>query len=356
MKTEPEQRAWEALGAGLAPRLLAALRAKTGDAALDFSGAPAPLGGGLWASLHGFRLAHAPAALSGDLVLRVMPTSDEQAIREATVQEAVRAQGFPAPRVHLSAGRNDGLGFPYIVMERVAGGTLRSGLSLNDKLRLVPRLPQVLGETLARLHALDAQPVQAALAAAGWDARSVGLDSDLAELGERARPLDAPGFAAGAQWLGRHRPAPGRTVVCHGDFHPLNLLVADREVSGVLDWSHALLAEAEYDVAYAAQLLALWPLEAPRLPRRLVKNLLGRPAASQFLRAYRSRQAVDPGRLRWHQALHAFRILVRVARARAGITLPLLAADHPWELVAADAASAFRERTGIAVELPPRRG
>jgi aminoglycoside phosphotransferase (APT) family kinase protein len=352
LKTEGEQRAWEALPGALAPKLLAALRKQTQTPGLDFAAPPVPLGGGFWALLYTFRLAQAPPELSGELVLRVMPASDEEARREATAQATVLAAGVPAPRVHLCGGRNDGLGFPFIVMARVEGGTLRAGLSWREKLSL-SRLPVLLADTLAQLHAVDAKPFEEALTRTGWPPQSAGLEASLAALAERAAPLGSDGFAAGVAWLNARRPAPGPRVVCHGDFHPLNLMIVDGRVSGLLDWSHALLAEPEYDIAYAAQLLAWWPLAIP--PRGLLKPLLGRPAAWQFAQAYRRHRVFDHERFRWHEAFHAFRVLVRVARARAGITLPPLPPRHPWELVVADAGDAFQARTGIRVVLPARR-
>jgi aminoglycoside phosphotransferase (APT) family kinase protein len=348
LKTEGEQRAWEALPGDLAPKLLAALRKQTRMPGLNYAVPPAPLGGGHWAQLYTFRLAQAPSGLSGELVLRVMPASDEEARREAAAQAAVLGAGFPAPRVHLSCGRDEGLGFPYIVMSRVAGGTVRGGLSW----RAQARLPELLAETLAQLHALDARSFGEALAAAGWAPGTTGIEAALADLAERTAPLGLDGFAAGLAWLNSQRPAGGPRVVCHGDFHPLNLMIRERQVSGLVDWSHALLADPEYDVAYCAQLFAWWPLPA----RGLLRPLVGRPAAWQFIRAYRRRGSFDADRYRWHEALHAFRLLVRVARARTGITLPALPATHPWELAAADAVGAFRERAGITVALPPRRG
>lgn len=352
MRTEQEQRAWEALPGGVAPKLLAALRRHAQAPQLAYAVPPARLGGGFWAQLYTFRLAQAPPELSGNLVLRVLPASDEEGRREAAAQAAAVAAGFPAPRVHFHGGRNNGLGFPYIVMAHVAGGTPRAGLSWSEK----ARLPMLLAETVARLHALDAQPFAQALAGAGWPLETIGLDAALAGLAERTAPLATDGYAAGLAWLKSHRPAPGPRAVCHGDLHPLNLLVADGRVSSLLDWSHALLADPEYDIAYAAQLLAWWPLRVSPLPRALLKHFLGRPAAWQFIRTYRRSRSFDADRYRWHEALHAFRLLVRVARARAGITLPPLPAEHPWEQAAGDAADAFRSRTDIAVVLPPPRG
>jgi aminoglycoside phosphotransferase (APT) family kinase protein len=246
----------------------------------------------------------------------------------------------------LSCGRDDGLGFPCIVMSRVAGGTLRSGTTWSEK----ARIPALLAETLAQLHGLDSKRFEQALAEAGWPPRTTGLEATLDALAERAAPLASGGYAAAVAWLRSNRPAPSSPVVCHGDFHPLNLVIREGRVSGLLDWSHALLADPEYDLAYCAQLFAWWPLPA----RGLLRHLVGRPAAGQFIRGYRRLRPVNEDRYRWHEALHALRLLVRVARARAGITLPPLADTHPWERVSADAAATLASRTGIRIELPSR--
>lgn len=340
MRTEQEQRAWESLPSGLAANLLRVLEERT-RLRLAYAAPPTPLGGGYWASLYSFRLAQAPGELSGELVLRVMPTSDDHCLREATIQAAVAAAGFPAPRVHLSGGRDAGLGFPFMVMTRVQGGPLAPAM--------LWRLPVVLAETMAQLHALDENPVSEALARAGT--KSVGVAPLLADLAERIAPLASGGFASGLAWLREHQPQPGARAICHGDFHPLNLMMVNGRVSGLLDWTQALLADPAFDVAYTSQLLALWPLELPFVPRRLGR-IAGRLAAWRFLRAYRRRARAPLAGMPWYEALHSFRLLVRVARARSGITLPPLAPNHPWELVAEDAARAFHRHTGIRVELP----
>jgi aminoglycoside phosphotransferase (APT) family kinase protein len=333
VRTEAEQRAWEAHPADLAAKLLRILESRT-RSRVSFAAPPVPLGGGYWASLYGFRLAQAPRELSGDLVLRVMPTSDEQALREATIQSAVAAAGFPAPRVHFSAGREEGLGFPFIVMDRAAG---------TPKLHLW-QVPVVLGQTMAALHALESKPVAEALGRAG-----VRQEEIFQGLAERTALLPDGGFAQGLAWLRENKPEAAQVAICHGDFHPFNLMLADGRVSAVLDWTQALLAEPAFDVAYTSQLLALWPLELPGVPRPLGR-IIGRLAAWRFRRAYGRRLENLP----WYEALHAFRVLVRVALARAGHTVPPLAHDHPWELIADDAARVFRERTGVAITLPPR--
>jgi aminoglycoside phosphotransferase (APT) family kinase protein len=333
VRTEGEQRAWEALGKDLDAKLLRLLERNSGRAPLGYATPPTSLGGGFWAALYAFELEQPPAGLHGPLVLRVMPTSDEQCRREAQFQSAVAARGFPAPRVSLSGGRDEGLGFPYIVMQRLPGVPL--GMSA------LWQLPALLGTTLARLHETITEGLPEG-----------GLERVLDDLAERTAPLREGGLGAALDWLVRTRPAGQRRVACHGDFHPLNLLIDAGGVTGVLDWTHAHVGEPEFDAAFAALMLRLWPLDKPWLPRRLLKGPLGGGTSRSFLRAYRSRAPLDEGRLAWYEALHLLRILVRVARARAGITLPPLGPRHPWELAAADASRELQARSGVPIQLP----
>ena len=51
-------------------------------------------------------------------------------------------------------------------------------------------------------------------------------------------------------WLLENRPPePERLAVCHGDFHPLNILVQDGIVTGVLDWPGFIIADPALDIA-----------------------------------------------------------------------------------------------------------
>ena len=84
--------------AAVAPRLLGVLERHTGWRGLAYAVPPTPLSGGFCAEIYAFRLRGAPLELSGDLVLRVMP-DEQRALREAVIQGAASAAGFPTPRV-----------------------------------------------------------------------------------------------------------------------------------------------------------------------------------------------------------------------------------------------------------------
>src|SRR5437868_5398938 len=109
----------------------------------------------------------APPELQGDLILRIMPDT-AVADREILVQSEVASQGFPAPQVRLTGDANAGLGRPFMVMDRVPGRTPvgePSGTAALAQLGLAAlRLPDLLARTVARLHALDPEPLRRSLA------------------------------------------------------------------------------------------------------------------------------------------------------------------------------------------------
>jgi aminoglycoside phosphotransferase (APT) family kinase protein len=305
------------------------LRAAADVPDLEYERPPEPLLGGFWAELLAFSLACPPDGWSAELVARLMP-DPRPARKEAIVQRAVAAAGYPTPLVRTAGGPDDGLGRAFMVMDRAAGRSALSGLDTGltaASARQVLQVPGLLATAMARLHALDPDLVRGELE----QVREVPVTVPelLAALGWLAGEAGRPDLADAARWLAGHRPGPSADVICHGDLHPFNLL-ADGDHVTVLDWSNALLAPRAYDVGYTALLLSEPPLRVPGWQRPLLR-LFGRRLARRFVRGYQRRTgtAVDPAELRWHQALVCLRALVEVAGwvhagtagARAG---------HPW--------------------------
>src|SRR5580693_3842362 len=186
----------------MADRLLTALRSVTGSDFLAYARAPGPLTGGFWAELFGFSLAQPPDGWPHDLVARLMPEANT-ARRETLIQAAVAAAGFPTPVVRAAGEPDDGRGRAFMVMDRAPGAPLLSGLSLAGALGRGPALfgeiPRLLASTMARLHALDPEPVRGQLEASAAAIGSVG--SMLAMMRERAAEFGRPDLAQAAQWL-----------------------------------------------------------------------------------------------------------------------------------------------------------
>jgi aminoglycoside phosphotransferase (APT) family kinase protein len=330
--------------------LLVVLRRETG-AEVAFAGEPTPLTGGFWAQLVSFRLAGAPAGWDGPLVARVMPDA-AIAAKETAFQGAVADQGYPTPAVHAAGGPEAGItGQAYLVMDLADGQPLLSGLDGVAAIRRLPslarQLPKTLARVLAALHRLDREPVVKALDAAG--APHPTLPAMLASLRANADGLGRSDLVAVVDWLETHPPDDEQVVLCHGDMHPFNVLVADDGALTVLDWSAAMLTPATYDLGVTSLMLAEPPLVVPGLLRGVIRRA-GAALSRRFVRAYESASGtkVDPEALAWHQALIGVRALLEVASWSTAGTLNDRR-GHPWVIGADAFAGRLTRRTGTAV-------
>jgi len=333
----------------LSGRLIGVLRRVTGVPDLEYQRQPEPLHGGFWAELFSFSLANPPDAWPGELVVRLMPDPGT-ARKEMIVQTAVAGAGFPTPVVRASGGPDGGLGRAFMVMDRAAGRSALSGLDRglapDVALRLLRQVPGLLARSMAQLHALDPDLVRDELTQVRDAAVTVpGL---VCALAQSAAESGRPDLVDAARWLTEHPPAPAPAVICHGDFHPFNLL-ADGDRVTVLDWSNALLAPRAYDVAFTSLLLGEPPLRVAGWQRPLLR-LAGRRMAQLFVRAYRrqTESAVQPGELGWYRAVVCLRVLVEVAGwVRQGTVGAH--AGHPWLTSGPAFARRLATVTGTAV-------
>jgi aminoglycoside phosphotransferase (APT) family kinase protein len=93
-------------------------------------------------------------------------------------------------------------------------------------------------------------------------------------------------------------------VVCHGDFHPLNVMV-DGERASVIDWTDAGLGPREADVSRTLLLFHIAAIAAGSAVERVALRVAGPRLAGRYRRAYETGAPLDPRRLRAWEALHA---------------------------------------------------
>jgi aminoglycoside phosphotransferase (APT) family kinase protein len=342
-------------GAGVSTRLVDDLRTvvrrATGDGTVDFAEPPRVLTGGFWARLVSFRLTPQLPDWSGPLVARVMPDA-ATAAKETVVQRAVGVQGYPTPWVVAAGGPDEGIdGQAYLVMDLAPGAPLLAGLDGIGTVTRLPslarRLPNTLAGVLARLHRLDPSPVVAGLDVAG--VRRPDLPSMLSWLEATAILLGRPDLADAASRLAADpRAHDQRIVICHGDLHPFNVLVAEDSRLTVLDWSTAVLAPAAYDVAFTSLLLAEPPVAVPRALQPVIKRA-GNALSRRFLRAYEHlAEPVDRDDLAWYQAIVCLRARVEVAGWVAEGSLDQHR-NHPWMVSGRAFASRLADCTGVRI-------
>lgn len=296
-------------GEPLGRALVAHLRAALAAPALELAEAPVALAGGFDTEIYAVRLRGAPRELAGPLVLRLLrPHHDPtRALREAATQNAVAALGFPAPRVLLAEAVPAPLGAPFVLMECVPGRPLMASGLVGMGARLAA--------LQLRLHALAASSVARALGA------GAAFEGYLEAFGARLARAKADGLVPLLAWLRSHRPPAAAPVICHGDFHPQNVLVDHGRVTGVLDWPNALVAEPAFDVASTLNILSFVPATLTAAPAALrwVARVAQPLLARRYLAAYRRARPIDDARLAYYQVAAGLRALVRAAESRRGL-------------------------------------
>ena len=340
--------------ARVADELLQHLRTEPGLEGASFAEPPKRLIGGFETLIYAFRLSEAATHLAGPLVLRLLPEPGgmRQAGKEAVFQNAVAAAGYPAPRVLVAGDERTIRGRAFNVMERVPGHSMMEDLFAD--LARGPEVADLLAQAHADLHAVPSDRIANAIEEVGIPLQAVSLAGQLDNL-ERYVADDALAYLEpGVAWLIKNQPVERDPLtVCHGDFHPGNVMVNSPKVTGVLDWSGAQLADPEYDVAVSLVLVAV---AAPGLAGDVPPDTF-RAFAASYLDTYSRRRALDPDRLRYYRAYRAMRAFLRGSAARTpGVNPGLLPRDqYPW---AAESAMrrlvvVIEETTGIALPLPP---
>ena len=306
-------------------------------------GSPAAVGMGFDSYIHLVRLAGAtlPAEWAAPLVVRLLPSADrvEQAHREAVVQAWCASHGYPAPHVLAVLDPGDVFDLPAQVMDLAPGVTGLAALKARPW-RVRALIHQLAGLQL-QLHAMDP---------AGWPGPTAADALVTQRLGLPRRVAAETGDDALAGALRRVESllpvaSAGPAVVCHGDFHPLNVMV-DGASASVIDWTDAGLGPREADVARTLLLFRVASIAATGSLERTALRLIGPRLATAYRRAYERGATLDSARMRAWEALHALHGWSQVVMLHSGGFAAVSSADAgsvpaalgPWLRARFDAA------------------
>jgi aminoglycoside phosphotransferase (APT) family kinase protein len=223
------------------------------------------------------------------------------------------------------------LGGVFTVMTRLPGRPLAHEIErivgdgpLIARANGLLRLRAILGDIIdawvdaqIRLHALDPAPLLAAVGAGGLDPATVTVEGQLNRIVSTVEQVSLAGLKPAVDWLYACRPSAAlRPVICHGDFHPLNILAQNGKVTGVIDWVNVVVAPAEMDVGSAIANIATAPFGVPRGLKFALRIIITR-ILRRYQRTYAERRALDGDAIRYFQVFRCVYQLASLLRSRA---------------------------------------
>ncbi|HEY3962861.1 MAG TPA: phosphotransferase family protein [Gaiellaceae bacterium] len=243
-----------------------------------------------------------------------LPPSAHDMVREAALQNAIRAAGFTRLAEIVAVCEDDSvLGVPFYVMRYLDGhvitAQLPSGLEDEAARR---KLGNDLVDALVEIHAADVTtPALAEFARPGsYAERQVRRFTQLWEL-NKTRELTVVDEVSSS--LARAIPEPLAPTVVHGDYRLGNMMVARDEptcIEAVLDWEMGAIGDPRADVGY---LLATYSEPAGArnpLGTSPVTDQPGFPTRAELAERYAQQSGRDVEPLGWFEALALWKAAV----------------------------------------------
>lgn len=221
-------------------KLIVYFRNKLQNSMIGYDEPLIPLEGGCETQMYRFKLKGAPKGLSIPLVLRLYPQvySTRNAVLEKTIQNVLAEEGFPVAHVYFICKDMRILGGSFLIMEFLYGN-----LMLTSPFELIP---DMLADAHANLHKLKPDQLINSLHEQGI--KDFRFSHNFDRIFDKYRKYTW--LQPGIEWLKENRPDDeDHLVICHGDFHYLNILISEEKVSGIIDWSCFLIANPALDIA-----------------------------------------------------------------------------------------------------------
>lgn len=202
------------------------------------------------------------------------------------IERALYEAGLPVPKVGALVEINGGLGQVY---ERIDGGSMAEallGMARADP-DTIAQLARVFAEAQARIHAYGSIP---------------GLPAQRQLLSTVIHRIDVLPPDLKEATLKAFDQVPEGDRLCHGDFHPYNVLLSPRGPV-VIDWNNAHIGNPLEDVARSALILSGLSVAQPSY-RAIID-----PFYQAYLERYCQLASVDPQQLvAWQPIVAAVRL------------------------------------------------
>ena len=258
-----------------------------------------------------------------------LPPSAHDVLREARLLGALRDTPARVPEVLAVCAREDVIGCPFYVMERIEGEPIVTELpEALDTPAERRRIGEELIDSLVEIHAVDWLEV----GLEGFGKPTGYLERQLRRFGglwELNKTREIPAVESVGAWLSAHLPESGPATIVHGDYRLGNTIfapTAPARLAAVLDWEMATIGDPLADLGY---LCMMWteagdPVGGLREHLGRVTRAEGFPTRAQLIARYEERTGRAMSDIRWYTALAVWKSVVfmegNYKRAVAGTT------------------------------------
>jgi aminoglycoside phosphotransferase (APT) family kinase protein len=243
-----------------------------------------------------------------------LPPSAHDMVREAALQNAIRAAGFTRLAEIVAVCEDDSvLGVPFYVMRWLDGDVITQELPPGLESEAARhRLGLELVDTLVEIHAADVSdgPLAAFARPGSYLERQVRRFTQLWQL-NRTREL--PAVDEVSRLLASQLPEPLPATVVHGDFRLGNMMVAPGDptrIVAALDWEMGAIGDPRADVGYLLSTYSEPGGKPSALGSSPVTAEPGFPSRDELVEHYAQRSGRDVGPLAWFEALALWKAAV----------------------------------------------
>ncbi|MEM8496567.1 MAG: phosphotransferase family protein [Pseudomonadota bacterium] len=219
--------------------------------------------------------------------------------REYRIQETLKDTEVPCPTPLAICRDQSVLGTTFYIMEKVDGFnpamTFPDAFMADDDVKVQTAVAGL--NAIASLHSVDWQ-------ACGLTDFGRPADFHHRQVSRWSKQLksyagrDLPELVEVGSWIGSNIPDNWRPTIMHGDYHPLNVLMANQlppRISAIVDWETCTIGDPFLDVV---GYLDVW---------NDANGALGFPDGDYLLDCYLSQVDFEPDNYRYYQALYYFR-------------------------------------------------
>ncbi|MBT7186616.1 phosphotransferase [Candidatus Bathyarchaeota archaeon] len=201
--------------------------------------------GGNEAYLYRFRVAGIDG-LEKTQILRLFPShySSERSEWEGMIHNLLAEAGIMVPKVHLMSSDMSVLTGSFMMMDFVEGNAINPGDDSN--------ILSLAARTQAGIHEIEGAGISKSIWAMGHSENSHNLKGRIDWLIRRAEAYSQTREIT--KWLIDNMPESTMTRVVHGDFHPMNFMIKDGKVMGILDWSNFMIGDPMMGLGFTISL------------------------------------------------------------------------------------------------------